>query len=428
MTKSIFTHLRSILSVVVLLSAGIVSAEITKIDVDLDRESHVYALGETATFSISVLDENGKPIQEGTVQAVFQNTFQKELKRETIDLSKQNPVTVPATMDEPGFLTVTVSGNKIYGRGGAAFSPEKIEPGQEMPEDFWSYWRGLQKKLRAEVSGDLKLEKIDSISDDQQTTYRVSMATFNDKTVNGFLSIPVGDGPFPLLVSVSWAGPGFGPAQYVAHEGFAALNMTMFPYVPGLTLDERQKQYDEFNAKLGIVYSYYGAPERDKYYFRDMYLGIDRVIDMVLERPDIDNTRVGYYGTSQGGGSALILGGLNGKFQFIHGSVPALCDHGAAKLGRQAGWPQIYRAVHDPKVEEMGPYFDGVNFAREIRCPIRLTVGFIDTTCSPSSVYAAFNVIPSADKAILHEEHRGHDVGKKHGEIMNWLKKSVRGE
>lgn len=424
MKKQIF--LSSLLAVLCLVSS--LFAEAAKIEVDADRESHTYALSESANFTISVLDENGQPVKEGTVSVLFRNDFLKELGRETLDLSKANPAVVSGKMEVPGFLSVTASCGKANGSAGAAFEPEKIQPAAPMPADFWDYWRGLQKKLRAEVPADLQLEKIDSLSDKKQTIYRISMATFDQQRAYGFLAIPAGEGPFPVLVSVSWAGPGFGPETWLGKEGFVVLSMPIFPYPVGLTAEERQKQYDEFNEKLGIRYCYYGAPDRDRFFFRNAYLGIDRVIDYVLERPDTDSTRVGYYGTSQGGASALILGGLNGKFTHILGSVPALCDHLGARMNRSAGWPKLCENVKEPGMEAMVPYFDGENFAREIHCPIRVTVGFIDTTCSPSSVYAAFNLIPAADKKILPETHLGHQTGKKHSEGMEWLKASVRAE
>ena len=36
-------------------------------------------------------------------------------------------------------------------------------------------------------------------------------------------------------------------------------------------------------------------------------------------------------------------------------------------------------------------YFDPVHFARRITCPVMVTVGFVDNTCFPSGIYAAYN-------------------------------------
>ena len=137
---------------------------------------------------------------------------------------------------------------------------------------------------------------------------------------------------------------------------------------------------------------------------------------------------MGYYGTSQGGASALILGGLNKHFCAILSSVPALCDHAGLLKGRSPGWPRLVDFYNgDEKTLEASRYLDGVNFASNIdSATIDLTVGFIDVTCSPSSVYAAFNAIPSEKKAIYHETQLGHQNGAQYKEAFQRLLERVR--
>ncbi|MDO4571343.1 MAG: acetylxylan esterase [Planctomycetia bacterium] len=398
-------------------------AEVRTIKIDLDRESQIYTCGETAQFTIAVLDENAQAVAKGTLKLSFKNDFRGEISESTYDLSQGNPVVVREKLPVPGFLSLSASAEGRTSLAAAAFEPEKIEQGAPMPSDFEAYWRGLQKKLRDETDLGLELEKIDSLSNDRATIYRISVNTLDGARVHGFLGIPTGDGPFPLVVNVPGAGPGTGPNVGWTRNGLATLVMNVFPYACSLDPKERQTQYNEYHKTLasGLRYCYDGAPDRDKYFFRNAYLGIDRAIDYALSRPDIDSSRVGYNGVSQGGASGLILGGLNRKFKWIVSSVPALCDHDGAKKDRSPGWPKIYDVVKDPAVEQMGPYFDAVNFARFIDCPIRVTVGFIDTTCSPSSVYAAYNVIPSTDKHILNEPKLGHGTGGQHSNAVQWL-------
>ena len=76
--------------------------------------------------------------------------------------------------------------------------------------------------------------------------------------------------------------------------------------------------------------------------------------------------------------------------------------------------------------EKWAPYFDGANFASRIICPVRVAVGFSDTTCPPCAVYAAYNEIKVADKAI------GNGIGMTHScsarfysEFGAWTKECV---
>jgi cephalosporin-C deacetylase-like acetyl esterase len=53
-------------------------------------------------------------------------------------------------------------------------------------------------------------------------------------------------------------------------------------------------------------------------------------------------------------------------------------------------------------------YFDNVNFAARTHAKEAVvTVGFIDTTCPPTGVYAAYNALPIR-KSIFNDVKSGH--------------------
>ena len=49
-----------------------------------------------------------------------------------------------------------------------------------------------------------------------------------------------------------------------------------------------------------------------------------------------------------------------------------------------------------------------MNFAARIHCPTWVTVGFIDKTCAPTSVYAAYNNLGAKEKHIINRPLMGH--------------------
>ena len=95
--------------------------------------------------------------------------------------------------------------------------------------------------------------------------------------------------------------------------------------------------------------------------------------------------------------------------------------------GRQSGWPRIVENNSSTpelkaEAERNAPYFDGANFASRITCPVRVAVGFADTTCAPCAVYAAFNEIKSSDKEIRHGFGMTHSCfGRFYEEFERWL-------
>lgn len=72
------------------------------------------------------------------------------------------------------------------------------------------------------------------------------------------------------------------------------------------------------------------------------------------------------------------------------------------------------------------PYIDGANFASRIECPVRIAVGFSDTTCPPCAVYAAYNEIPVRDKVIMHGIGMTHNCRPQfYKELGEWLQESM---
>jgi len=94
--------------------------------------------------------------------------------------------------------------------------------------------------------------------------------------------------------------------------------------------------------------------------------------------------------------------------------------------GRQSGWPRIVegqRPENRAAAERNAPYFDGANFAARISCPVRVAVGFADTTCAPCAVYSAYNAIRVKDKQIFHGIGMTHACFRRfYDELGKWQK------
>ncbi len=436
--RKLFLH-HSLIFMFVLCLTVIANAQdkaVTAIQATVNHSNHLYRCGEAAQITYTVTDRSGSPVTEGSLSLEFTNDNGDIFNKTVLDLSKSNPVTISETMKFPGFMCVRAcarnKASKELGRllVGVGFEPEKIEPGLPKPADFEEFLAAGKKEVRA-IPIDVQKKKMDYLCNDEMDVYEISFATVNKQRVYGFLSIPKkGNGPYPLVINVPGAGPGRGPDTGLPRKGIVALAMNVFPYPVPVDVKKRNDAYNEYNTAKKTRYTYVGFENRSEYFFRAAYLGIDRAIDWLVSQNYIDKNRVGYFGTSQGGASALILGGMNKNIKYIVGSVPALCDHGGCLKGRAAGWPRLidnakYLNANVQKVTEASPYLDAVNYARLINCPIKITVGFIDTTCSPSSVYAAYNVIPSKNKEILHEPLLGHRTGKKNIDAVNWMIQEV---
>ena len=386
-----------------------------------DHTNCLYRCGETATFTVTVMETNGVPATAGTLSAKVDNFGPAVQAKTDIDLSKENPFRVSGTLEEPGFLRLELPrADKGMNHFGVAFEPERIVKGSPRPEDFDEFWDNAVKTLDETVPLDPELKLLKERCTDKFQFYRVSFASVDGTRVYGYLSIPndaSADKKYPVRFQVPAAGNG--KASWTVNmkgaDDAISMMMTVHPYEPQFDLEKNDKLFKANEARLGRGYSSAGmdGERREDYYFYRALLGINRAVNWLAERPEVDLSSFTYSGTSQGGGFGFYLLGLNRHFTKGALFVPALTDTMGYLKGRVSGWPrpvEAFKANEEKRAaaERNAPYFDGANFATRITCPVRVAVGFSDTTCPPCAVYAAYNAIPVEDKAIAHGIWMGH--------------------
>lgn len=419
-------HLLACLGLV--LSAAPLFAAGETIEIRADHTNALYACGEPAAFSVAALGADRKPLAAGTLRIDLRPCSTQAVRTFTFDLAKTNHVVVSGTLTEPGFLkclarlsagTVDVCG----AAWGVGFDPERIVAGSERPADFDAFWDGAMKKLAREVPLDPRVTPItNGWSDAAFDGYRVSFATFGGARVHGFLTVPRNRRPgqrFPVRVSVPGAGSGaFLPDT---EPGSITLLMIVHPYEVPMNREGCVKLYVEQSKRLDAKwhtgeYTYFRAGiagGRETYFYYPVILGINRAVDWLATRPDVDLTRFTYFAGSQGGAFGFFLCGLNRHFTKGVMCITAMSDHSGALRGRDPGWPDLIARL--PKADQAAgarwaPYFDAAHFAPRITCPVRVSVGFIDTTCPPCAVYASYNALRVKDKAIINDLGIGHDI------------------
>lgn len=389
---------------------------------DLDHEDGHYAMGEKATFTFTVT-KDGKALDKGTTLVTFWKNGEIEGKK-SIDLSKGNPFSLSVTMDKPGFvdptLVVNIDGKKVHSNNhrliGAAFDPEKIRAGAGAPADLLDYWKGQFEKLNKEVPPNFMIKKYRESN--TFVTYIVTCDNFGGTKTYSSIIVPKGPGPFPMVFTVPPAGNfGYG---FFNTPGAIHVTITVFD-----RLFKAPNSYRDFNKP--IWYFYKGAQKRETYYYYKAILGVMRMMDYAEKNiKEWDGKNLVASGKSQGGGFAFIMAGLNPKIKGMTADIPALCDHTARLAGRRPGWPQILDNPAAAKsFSKDAPYFDAANFASLVTCPAIVSVGFIDTMCVPSSIYAAYNNL-KGEKKIYDCPRYGHGWGFRTKDYDNAVKKFIK--
>lgn len=392
--------------------------------ITLDRPSHMYRLSEDARFTFA---GNGK------VKIQFSMDTERVLGEKELTLVSGIPVTIDFRLKQPGFLRCRVfsSGgdSKLLAQAGAAFEPENIVPVLPEPRGFGQLWE-RQKAALESIPEDERIALKEEYSDSRSNFYQVSVATFNGFRTYGFLVVPKGKGPFPLLVSV----PGYGPGPVASHSrwiddsgrplfrGCAVLTMRVQHYAPARTPEGARKQHARYIAAIGGRHYYTdGIAERDieRSFLRRAILGCRRLLLCTLRRADIDRSRVVYLGASQGGDFGLFLAGLDSGLTAVFAGVPGAGDYGGFKVGRH---PSPVRIPQMRKSLDILEYFDLVHFAARIRIPALITAAFIDDCCFPSSIYPVYQAL-RGEKIMLNMPACGHGGSPEYTRFCNaWVR------
>lgn len=409
---------------------GSLAAAPYKFQISADRADCRYKVGEEATLTVAFVDQGKDDAKGGSVEVQLDDFGSTVFSKQTVDPSA-GPFVIRGRRDRPGFLRVVARNPGVQptlfseGKGSAVYSvayePEKVSASLPCPNDFASYWRGEQERLAREVPLDPKVEKLESESTGDFTTSLISFATFGGKRIYGALIEPTAPGPHPILFTVPGAGPSWSLASIarVREKGMIRVILNIHPEPVPADAKAAAKCYSGGNYPIrGILES------REQAFYHDIWLGMDRAVNFLICRPNVDRSRVLYTGGSQGGGSGLALLALNASFSRAFIGIPAIADVSGCTVGRISGWPRFLERTQSAEAARKNvPYFDAANFATMIDVPIRVSAGLSDTTCPPTSVFSVYNALKSTDKEIFVSPGVGHQTPKPVAEKVDaWLR------
>ena len=285
----------------------------------------------------------------------------------------------------------------------------------QKPEDFDAFWDGVLHQVAAiplhpEIIPDplRTSEDVEVFQVFYTSLEHVRIAAWYCRPTRRAERIPAmlllpgyqSDPPIPK----EWARKGYG-ALYVAPRGKLRSNHQFNPGYPNLLT--------------------HNIVDRHTYAYRGFYVDAWRGIDFLLSCPEIDPTRVGVTGSSQGGGLTITTAAMRPEIRAAAAGAPYLCGFlDAIELTHTYPYEEIndFLRLHPESrhaVEETVAYFDGINFADKITCPIIVNIGLQDNVCPPETGYALFNQIRATAKQLYPYDGHGHDAGRyKHDAIV----------
>ncbi|HEY3322399.1 MAG TPA: acetylxylan esterase [Planctomycetota bacterium] len=260
---------------------------------------------------------------------------------------------------------------------------------------------------------------------DKVESFKVSFGGPGGKRVYGWVAKPVGNGPFPVMLVLPGGGVNPRPRPLdQARHGFLAMDIQ----IHGMDVD-----LEKYVVPPGYYDDFVFEPVED-YYYRNVYLRAVQAVNYLLSRPDADARQFVVVGGSQGGRLGITTAALDPRVTAAVVAIPANANSPYTDWAKECngewartpdgGWrrippPEQKRSagmdrpgapvLPDTAENRCYPYYDAMNFAPDVKCPVLMNMGLIDGVSHPSAVYAIYKRVGSAQKTLVPLPGMGHD-------------------
>ncbi|RAX21705.1 acetylxylan esterase [Actinomyces sp. Z3] len=311
------------------------------------------------------------------------------------------------------------------------YSPELPEP-----KDFDAFWA----HTLAQNPFDPASVSIAPVTTPLRT-HRVQDVTFGGYAgdpIRAWLIAPADQsGPLPAVVEFLGMGGGRGlPQDNLAWAAAGYAHLVMDTRGQGSHWGSGGDTPDPHGTGPAAAgFATHGLQSPEEYLYRRLFVDAHHAVEAAAVLPEVDASRIAVTGVSQGGGLTLAAAGLNHRVIAAMPDVPFMCAlTRAVGLTDDPPYADIagYLAVHRDEVEQVRrtlAYFDGALLGARATCPALFSTGLMDTTCPPSTVFAARNrwgqaAVPApARPEIRVYPFNGHEGGESYQwrEQVAWL-------
>jgi cephalosporin-C deacetylase len=286
-------------------------------------------------------------------------------------------------------------------------------PDRTAPADLKEFWeRTKAEAIETDFSSN-KVEKTTYMAD--MKVYEVQYEGFGDTQIHGLFMLPKHaseEKPRPCLVTF----PGY-TSDKGTPDDFARWIMMG---IAVFSVDVRG-QGGETGNRLGSSHGMTkgwvteGLLDLEYSYYKAMAVDALRAVSWASKQPEIDTSRIGAMGASQGGGLALLVTALHEAVCMTVADVPSLChiDYGVLhSTGTLSEVAEFCRKHPDQLSHVLNnlSHFDLLNLADRIHVPVLISVGLKDPVCTPEQIFPVFHSLASVDKKLEIYPFTAHTV------------------
>ncbi|MFA6817212.1 MAG: acetylxylan esterase [Lentisphaeria bacterium] len=368
-----------------------------------DRSPIEYSVGDPMVFTLTADIGKQKPTVDYFIDWNVSSDDGKTQRGKT-KLS-ETPIIINTSISRPGFIHIearlmdnsdkVVKGyGKIWGakkersiqyQGGMGADIDKITQSSPEPADFDAFW-DRQKARLATVPLKYTMDKV--FSNKNINVYAVKIDCAGPHSATGYLTLPQNPADKSLPAEVHYDGYGFHKPN-APHNG-PADKIHFHVNAHGYDLDQPDEYYNKFKKAIESNGKKYALdPEQNSNpetaYFNGMVLRLMRSLQFVKQLPSWDQKTLIIIGGSQGGLQTIWAAGLDHDVSLCKPYITWCCDLAGSDIGKRL-------SCFRPKWAKALDYYDAVNHAKRIQCPVIITrAGLGDYTCAPSGLAALYN-------------------------------------
>ncbi|MBA2290810.1 MAG: acetylxylan esterase [Chloroflexia bacterium] len=173
-------------------------------------------------------------------------------------------------------------------------APERDAPQARSgrPGDLDAWWDAIDDELSA-LPANPEFERQALQSTDFATMYRVRMTSVGNYPIAAWLSIPTGEGPFPVVIATPGYGSVVTPSHYDMRQRFVTMTI----------MSRGQRGADKPYAAAYPGHLTEGIASPDTYVFRGVVADLIRAYEVLTALPEVDPDQIGITGNDM----ALLL-------------------------------------------------------------------------------------------------------------------------
>ncbi len=286
----------------------------------------------------------------------------------------------------------------------------RYKPKLTKEPDFDEFWANTRREL-SRVPMEYCLTPIPYPAKNIEV-YELRFQGMHDAHISAYFAKPIGDGPFPAVVSYhgyNWGSNALEDTVLSAFHGYVSTQM--------LVRGQHGGSEDTLPADGHVAgWMSKGILSPETYYYRAVYMDAVRLLEIISGMDCVDRNKIAVTGGSQGGALTLAAAALSDISCVAIANYPYLCHfRRAIDMAQEHPYLELneyFRRYPDPETEKQAmktlSYFDLMNHAQNITCDTFIFTGLVDLITPPSTVFAMYNHL-TCKKDIRVYRYFGHE-------------------